>query len=164
MNDLIKFVELDWRNGALFMAAVIIIAVFFIQKWEYIVSKFGVTTQRKMAEEAQKRDIGELKDHAKKTDDNFAKITASIGALQDSVNELSNCVNKMQKKNDENEIARIGDRLTQAYNFYRKRGSWTQMEKWAFDNMVKQYKAAGGNSWIDEVAYPASREWEIVDE
>lgn len=164
MNDLIKFVELDWRNGALFMAAVIIIAVFFIQKWEYIVSKFGITTQRKMAEEAQKQDIGELKDHAKRTDENFDKITASISALQSSVDELSNCVNQMQKKNDENEIARIGDRLTQAYNFYRKRGSWTQMEKWAFDNMVKQYKASGGDSWIDEVACPASREWEIVDE
>ena len=70
----------------------------------------------------------------------------------------------MQKKNDENEVARIGDRLTQAYNFYRKRGSWTNMEKWAFEHMVKQYKSSGGDSWIDEIAVPASRAWEIIDE
>lgn len=165
MNDLIKFVELDWRNGALFMAAVIIIAVFFIQKWEYIVSKFGVTTQRRMAEEAQKRDIGELKDHAKKTDDNFAKITASIGALQDSVNELSNCVNKMQERTNSSERSRLKDRISQAYRYYSAKKQWTHMEKEAFDDLVASYEDAGGeNSFVHTVCVPESLKWVIVDE
>ena len=105
-----------------------------------------------------------MKDHTKKTDENIEKLMGTVNEMKECIYDLSNKVNDMQKKNDENEVARIGDRLTQAYNFYRKRGSWTNMEKWAFDNMVKQYKSSGGDSWIDEVAVPASRGWEIVDE
>ena len=70
----------------------------------------------------------------------------------------------MKKRIDENEAAKLGDRISQAYHFYKKRGTITPMEKWAFDNMVKQYQASGGDSWVDEIAVPQSHNWEVVDE
>lgn len=155
---------MDWKNGVLFIAALVVVAVFLIQKWDWIISRFGIISKRRLAQEKLEKDVDELKDHTKKTDENIEKLMGAVNEMKECIYDLSNKVNDMQKKNDENEVARIGDRLTQAYNFYRKRGSWTNMEKWAFDNMVKQYKSSGGDSWIDEVAVPASRGWEIVDE
>jgi len=164
LSDIVKFIDMDWKNGVLFIAALVVVAVFLIQKWDWVISRFGIVSKRRLAYEKLGKDVDELKDHTKKTDENIEKLMGTVNEMKECIYDLSNKVNDMQKKNDENEVARIGDRLTQAYNFYRKRGSWTNMEKWAFDNMVKQYKSSGGDSWIDEVAVPASRGWEIVDE
>lgn len=84
--------------------------------------------------------------------------------LETSVQNVSNQVTTLTKRIDESDRTKIGDRLTQAYNFYRKKGQWTRMEQWAFNNMLDSYKKAGGDSWIDEVALPASKTWEIIDE
>ena len=164
MNDIINLMGMDWKNGVLFIAAVIIVAVFVIQKTDWIVERFGLTSKRQLAETKQDKDINELKEHARKTDENFEKICASIDEIQNTMKVISNKVDNLQNRINENDIATIGDRITQAYNFYRKRGTWTQIEKWAFDNMINQYKSSGGDGWIDEVVYPRSREWEIVDE
>ena len=129
-----------------------------------MISRFGITSKKRLDTLKMDNDIQELRDRAKKTDESLDKISSNIELLNESVNGLSQQVQQMQQKNDENEVARMGDRLTQGFNFYRKRGTWSTMEKWAFDNMVKQYKASGGDSWIDEVVVPASRSWEIVDE
>ena len=37
------------------------------------------------------------------------------------------------------------------------------MEKWAFDNLAKQYIKSGGDSYIEEVVLPASKSWIIID-
>lgn len=164
MNDIENLLGMDWRNGILFIAAVVIVAVFIIQKFDWIIERFGIQSKRQLAEQKQDKDINELKEHAHKTNGNFEKICVSIDEIQNTMKVISDKVDNLQNRINENDIATIGDRITQAYNFYRKRGTWTQIEKWAFDNMINQYKSSGGDGWIDEVVYPRSREWEIVDE
>lgn len=53
MSDILKFVELDWKNGALFVAALVIVAVFLIQKWDWVIERFGIISKRKLAIEKQ---------------------------------------------------------------------------------------------------------------
>lgn len=165
MSDLLKLFELDWRNGVLFISAVVIITVFLIQKWEYIISKFGITTKRKMAEEKQNRDIEELKEHSKKSDENFEKIIDYMDKLQASVNDLSNEIKQMQEDNKRAEIVRIKDRVSEAYNRFKQTGQWHAMEKEAFDGLIMALNEAGEhNSFCNEIAYPRSREWIVIDE
>ncbi len=164
MSDLSTLLEFDWRNGILFLAAIVIVAVFAIQKFDWIVERFGFKSRRQLAEEKQNRDIDELRNHAKKTDDNIDKILSHVEKMGEQVNEISEQVKRLRERMDESDRSTLGDRLTQAYNFYRKSGQWTQIQKWAFDGMVKSYKQSGGDSWIDEVVVPTSRTWEIIDE
>lgn len=156
--------ELDWRNGLIFIAAIIIISVWVIAKFDFLCSRFGIKTKRMLRMEKQEEDINELKKHEDRTDEKIDKLFESMDEMKGDIKELTNQVHNMQKKIDEADKSKIGDRITQAYNFYRKKGQWTQMESWAFYNMINAYKAAGGDSWIDEVALPVSKNWEIIDE
>lgn len=126
--------------------------------------KFGIQTRRMRKDAQQEKDIAEMKNHNAQTDQKIDKIFECMDEMKESVRKLSNQVKTMQDKMDESDRSKLGDRVTQAYNFYRKKGQWTAMEAWAFNNMVTSYKNAGGDSWIDEVAVPASRTWEIIDE
>ncbi len=164
IGNVISILSLDWKNGLIFVAALIIIAVWVIQKFDYLCSKLGIQTKRKTREEKQQKDIAELKRHAEKTDQQFNKIFECMDEMKGSMRDLSDQVKEMREKMDESDRSKLGDRVTQAYNFYRKKGQWTAMEAWAFNNMVTSYKNAGGDSWIDEVAVPASKTWEIIDE
>lgn len=51
MGDLYKFFEMNWRSGVLFMAAVLVIAVFLIQKTDWLCERLGLTSKRRLAEE-----------------------------------------------------------------------------------------------------------------
>ena len=64
MSDMDKILALDWRSGMLFIAAIIILAVFILQKTDWLAERFGITSKRKMAEEKHNNEINELKAHA----------------------------------------------------------------------------------------------------
>lgn len=85
MSDILKFVELDWKNGALFIAALIIVAVFLIQKWDWVIERFGIVSKRRLAIEKQQKDVAELKEHAKKTDENIEKLVGTVGEMKDCI-------------------------------------------------------------------------------
>lgn len=157
--------EMDWKNGLLFIAAVIIVAVFLIQKFDWIIERLGITSKRQQAQQKQEQDIGELKDHAKKTDENIEKLVYSIEGLQECVHELSDQVNEMKEQTNASERSRLKDRLGQSFRYYNQKKKWNLMEKEAFDDLVKSYEDAGGkNSFVHTVCVPTSIQWEIVDE
>ena len=165
MSDIVKIIALDWRNGMLFIAAIIILAVFILQKTDWLAERFGITSKRKMAEDKRNQEIKELKDHAEKSDENFEKVFASIETLQESINAVSDRVAEMQRRNDENERSKLKDRIAQSYRYHKSHGYWSSMDKEAFDDLVKAYENAGGeNSFIHSVCIPTSLQWDIVDE
>lgn len=165
MGDLYKFFEMNWRSGVLFMAAVLVIAVFLIQKTDWLCERLGLTSKRRLAEEDQKKDIGELKNHAKKTDENFDKICNSIDELKASISKVSVQVKTMQDKQDETERNRLRDRIGQGYRYYEAKGEWTRLEQEAFEGLIQSYEAAGGtNGKVHQVIIPASLKWKVIDE
>lgn len=166
MSDIIKFLDtMNMREGVLFMAFVVVIVVFAIQKWDWIIGRFGITSKKILAEKERDSDILELKTHAKKSDDNFNKVFASIETLQNSVNDLSNKVEEMQKKNDDAERSRLKDRIAQSYKVYKSHGYWSSIEREAFNDLVKSYEMAGGeNSFVHSICIPATLQLDIVDD
>lgn len=164
MNDIVKIIDLDWRNGMLFIAAVIILAVFILQKTDWLAERFGITSKRKMAEEKHDHEIQELKTHALKSDENFDKVFASIRNLQTSIDAISDKVAEMQRRNDENEAARIKDRVAQAYRYYHSTGKLTKMEKEALEENIKAYSQYSSNSFIHSVVEKELPTWIVIDE
>ena len=164
MSEIQQLLEFDFREGFLFVAALIIVAVFLIQKFDWIVERLGIKSKRQIAEEKQDADIKVLRNHAAKTDENIDKILQSVGELKTSISEVSSQVQSLQERIDENEISKLSDRITQNYRYYNERKEWTQMEKWAFDNICKSYLRAGGNSFVRDIAIPRSKEWKVIDE
>ena len=165
MSDLLKFIELDWRNGALFIAGLVIMAVFLIQKFDWIVERFGVLSKRQIREANEKAEMDELKQHAKKTDDCLERITHSIDELKGSINKVAGQVAALQKKSDAAERNRLRDRIGQAYRYYNEKGQWNSMEKEAFNGLIESYESVGGNNgFVHEKCIPASLEWKVIEE
>ena len=164
LSNLQMILALDWKYGLVLIAAVIILAVWIIQKFDFLVGRFGIKTKKMLKEEQQEKDIEELKKHADRTDEKIDKITEAINKLGDQVEQLSIKVTECHQKNAEAERSKLGDRLTQSFRYYNEKKQMTNMEKWAFDNLVKAYKDMGGDGYIDEVVVPASLTWKIVDQ
>lgn len=165
MNDIVNLLGMDWRSGLLFVAALIIVFIWIIDKWNWIVAQFGLQTKSSRRETKQDEDIAELKEHAKKTDENFEKILSSVDGLQQSIKEVSDRVAMMQKRNDESEMNQLRDRIGQSYRYYKAKGCWNEMEKEAFNGLIASYEKAGGtNGFVHSIAIPASLEWQIIDE
>ena len=164
MGEIQQLLEFDFREGFLFIAALIIVAVFLIQKFDWIIERLGIKSKRQIAEEKQDSDIKVLKNHAEKTDENIDKILQSVGELKISVGDISAQVQSLQTRIDENEISKLSDRITQNYRYYNEKQQWTAMEKWAFDNLCNSYLRAGGNSFVKNIVIPRSKEWKVIDE
>lgn len=164
MGEIRQLLEFDFREGFLFIAALIIVAVFLIQKFDWIIERLGIKSKRQMAEEKQDADIRELKGHAQKTDENIDKILHCVDELKTSVNDIATQVQSLQTRIDENEISKLSDRITQNYRYYNEKQQWTAMEKWAFDNLCNSYLRAGGNSFVKNIVIPRSKEWKVIDE
>ena len=165
MQDISRLLEMDWKNGVLFLAAIIVVAVFVIQKFDWIVERFGLQSKRQIKEAKQDKDINELKDRAKKTDENIEKIYASISGLKDSIDEVSAKVSDLQRKTNDAERNKLRDRIGQGYRYYRQKGQWNHIEKEAFEGLIESYEAAGGtNGFVHTKVIPESLTWEVIDE
>lgn len=164
MGELEQLFQYDLRQGFLFIAALIVAAIFVIQKFDWIVERFGIKSKRQCAEEKQDTDIKVLKEHAVKTDQNIDKILASVDELKTSIEDVSAKVQTLQTRIDENEISKLSDRITQNYRYYNEKKQWTEMERWAFNNLCNSYLRAGGNSFVRDIAIPRSKEWKVIDE
>lgn len=164
MSEIEQLLQYDFKQGFLFIAALIIVAVFLIQKFDWIIERLGIKSKRQMDEEKQNADINVLKEHAKKTDENIDKILHSINDLKQSIGDVGTQVSSLQTRIDENEMCKLSDRITQNYQYYKGKGQWTEMEKWAFDNLCQSYLRAGGNSFVKNIVIPKSKDWEVVDE
>ena len=165
MKDFVEVLNLDWRNGFLLIAGLIIVATFLIQKTDWIIERLGLTSKRQLAEDKQNKDIQESREHAKRSDENFAKICSSIDDLKNSIKDVSSQVKKMQDKQDETERNRLRDRIGQSYRYYSAKGEWTHLEQEAFEGLIQSYEAAGGtNGKVHQVIIPASMKWKMIDE
>ena len=123
----------------------------------------GIETRYMRNAREQKEDIDYLKAHNEEQDKKIDSIVNGMSKLSMSVDHLSDQLNKIQNKIDENDRSKLGDRLIQSFRYYNEKQQMTSMEKWAFDNLVKSYINAGGDSYIDEKVIPASMNWKVID-
>lgn len=164
VSELQTILALDWKYGLVFVAAVIIIAVWIIQKFDFLVSKFGFTTERMRKDEQKEKDISELKKHADRTDEKIDKIFDSMDEMKESVNALSEQVRKLSDRNDMNEAARLKDRIAQGYRYFSERGEWTSMDKESMEALIQAYSQYSENSFVHSVVEKELYQWKIIDE
>ena len=164
MGDINTLLNMDIKAGILFVVAVIVAGSFLIQKWDWIMQRFGIVTKRQLAESEQKESIESLKNHTAETDTKIDTVTVSIGEIKDGLLLLSSQVSDLQRRINENDVSKMGDRLMQSFRYYSEKKQWNGLEKWAFDNLVKSYKDSGGDSWIDDLVVPTSKSWKLIDE
>ena len=157
MGEIETIFNMDIRNGLLFIAALIIVAIWIIQKWDWIVGRFGIKTKAMMEEERQDKKIDALEEH-------MTSLVESIAVLQTSVQEVSSQVHAMQKKNDENEAARLKDRIAQAYRTYHVKMELTAMEKEALEELIKAYSQYSDNSFVHSVVEKELPQWRVIEE
>lgn len=155
---------MDWKNGILFIAALVVVAVFLIQKWDWVISRFGIISKRRLAQEKLEKDVNELKDHAKNTDENIERIIHSIDELQECIHGVSDQVSGLQKKNDLNEAARLKDRISQGYRYFHQKGQWTSMEKESMEEMIRAYSQYSENSFVHSIVERDMPTWTVIDE
>lgn len=165
VSELQTILSLDWKYGLVFVAAVIIIAVWIIQKFDFLVSKFGFTTERMRKDEQKEKDIAELKKHSDRTDEKIDKIFDSMDEMKTDIKELSTEMRAMQKKQDDARRNQLRDRIGQSYRYYAAKKEWNHVEKEAFDGLIESYEAAGGNNgFVHSKCIPESMTWTITDE
>lgn len=164
MSEIQQLLEFDFREGFLFIAALIIVAVFLIQKFDWVIERLGIKSKRQMAEEKQDMDIKILKEHAENTDANIDKILAGMETLQGSIQGVSDQVKILQEKNDLNEAARLKDRIAEAYRYWHERGEWTARDKESMEDMIKAYSQYSKNSFVHSVVEKEMPQWKIIDD
>ena len=164
MSDLSKIMELDFKSGIYFLLAMILLFIWVIKNWDWIVARFGIKTKRILNEEKRDEAIEELKKDTAEQKEQLKATIEKFEAMQSSITCLQQQVTEMQRKADQNEMSRLSDRIVQAYRYYKEKKCWTEMEKWAFNNLVESYKNSGGDSFVDEKVVPESYTWVVVNE
>lgn len=164
IGNFVNILELDWRNGLVFVAAIIIIAVWVIAKFDFLCSRFGVKTKRMLRMEKHEDDINVLKKHANSTDEKIDKLFERMDEMRASVSALSEQVKKLSDRNDMNEAARLKDRIAQGYRFFSERGEWSSMEKESMEALIEAYSQYSENSFVHSVVEKELYKWKIIDE
>ena len=164
MGDIEKFLALDIKNGFMFLAAVLVIMVVLIKNIDFLAEKLGIKTRRMLEEEEQNKTIDKLKGHADKTDEKIDKVVECLQKLQLAVDNISDQVGEVQKRNDENEAAVLKDRIAQMYRYIRTKGSITSIEKESIEDLIKAYSRYSSNSFVHSIIEPEIYKLQVIDE
>lgn len=164
MNDIKAILEIDFKSLILALAAILIGFSVIKKATVEVFGWMGIETKWMREKREQKEDLEELKGHNTEQDKKIGLLVDGMSRLEESVNAISESVQAMQKRSDEQERNMLRDRIGQSYRYYQERGYWNRMEKEAFEGLVASYESVGGkNGYVHEKCVPASLEWKIVD-
>lgn len=159
-------------------AIVLIVAISFLIATGSKVYKFIVKTHDSLQEKNQalddlKKDVRELKEHTA-SKEQWKELKEKQINLEEILNQILETqkvlVEKQQTFEEENHshnVNRLRDRLLQSYRYYTSEIknpmlAWTEMEKEAFDNLLADYYAQGGNSFVHTKVDPEMASLEVI--
>ena len=90
-------------------------------------------------------------------------IRQDLQNLTETVNDISNRLEIMQKKMDATEMAKLKDKIVAYYRKYSALGEWEQFEHDVFWGLYDSYISHGGNSFVKDDIEPAMRKLKIKD-
>ena len=130
---------------------------FTVHLADKLFARFGIETKWSLRRKSDERI---LQRHEKEIE----ATNAQLKKIVDKVNAVSLMMIEMQSRSDASERARLKDRIAQAYRYYHEKKEWTQMDKDAFNDLIKSYELAGGkNSFVHSICEPESCTWKIID-
>ena len=117
------------------------------------------TTQKlSLLETQQDIDVKESIRHDKAIKEDLSRVSSVV-------EQIIAKLDRMEAKSDASELAKLKDRIAQAYRKYHEAGKWTRMDKESYDGLIRDYEAHGGsNSFVHTICEPESYTWEIIDD
>ena len=171
-----SFFQIDFPSLFISFFLIIEISKWTVNAIEFCGKKFGIefrwlrkqnedhellhsTTRRlSLLENQRDIDVEESIRHDRAIKEDLSKVTAVVEQIIDKLD-------IMEAKNDASELAKLKDRIAQAYRKYHEAGKWTRMDKESYEGLIQDYEAHGGsNSFVHTICEPESFTWEIVDE
>lgn len=158
-SDIQNFVNLDYR--ALFASIVIFMAGWVALKT--LLTKFSEATGIEFPWTKKEREVTSIQKKVDVMDGKIASISEVLTNLKLVVEELSLSVKSLNERTEANEAAQLKDRISEAYRYYHEKQQWNQMEREAFNDLIKAYTRYSDNSFVHTVCEPESLMWHIVD-
>lgn len=178
--------ELENINYLSLIVAVIVALMavrFFTELFDWFVKRFGFET-KKVKENRKEHELllktaENLDALQKKRDEDVSQsirhdniIKEQVSSLALKVDNIGIAIEKMQEERDADKRAEYKDKLGRVYSAYSKRKYsddepvpyWNNMEKEAFEDLIKQYEARGGtNSFVHTEIQPAIMKFKVVE-
>lgn len=148
------------------LAVIILIGVnFLLKKWikpifdglSDMQEKLKKTDEIDILKENQLRNV----EHYKEADTELRK---EIKKVTDKINVVAQMILDMQAKIDQNNIARLKDRIREIYSVHHQSQVITKMELEALENLIDSYLNSGGNGFVANTVEPEIYCWKIVDD
>ena len=86
-----------------------------------------------------------------------------LSKLTNTVDDIANKIEIMQKKIDATEMIKLKDKLLAYYRKYSSIGEWDKFESDVFWELYDQYISHGGNSFVKGTIEPVMRELKIKE-
>ena len=170
-------IELFKQDFSSLILGIFVIMSGFIAIYE-IVCKFlsifgkpiGIMKQRKADHEILLNTVKNLEElHNKHEEDTKQSIRhdeiirEDLSKLTNTVDDIANKIEIMQKKIDATEMIKLKDKLLAYYRKYSSIGEWDKFESDVFWELYDQYISHGGNSFVKGTIEPVMRELKIKE-
>ena len=139
---------------------------------EKVKEKLNIYHLKKQHEESMVARIEKLEAHDNWQYSQIQNITECMKELKEAILGLRSSLDEEKEKADETKRAELRDRIAHNYRIYNARKFsnenpvpyWNEMEKEAFEGLIRQYEAHGGtNSFVHSEAEPKSMTWVVVE-
>lgn len=175
MDEFIQlFGEIPLSTAIVFIVAVSFLITAGLKIYRFIVKTHDSLQEKNRILDSLKKDVKELKDHTasreewkelKKKQDNLEEILNQILETQKVLVEKQQT---FEEENHSHNVNRLRDRLLQSYRYYTSEvknplRAWSEMEKEAFDSLLNDYYAQGGNSFVHTKVDPEMASLEVIN-
>jgi exonuclease VII large subunit len=174
MDEFIQlFGEIPLSTAIVFIVAISFLVVTCSKVYKFIVKTHDSLQEKNQALDDLKKDVRELKEHTA-SKEQWKELKEKQINLEEILNQILETqkvlVEKQQTFEEENHshnVNRLRDRLLQSYRYYTSEVknpmlAWTEMEKEAFDNLLADYYAQGGNSFVHTKVDPEMASLEVI--
>lgn len=174
MDEFIQlFGKIPLSTVVIFIAAISFLIATGSKAYKFIVKTHDSLQEKNQVLDDLKKDVRELKEHTA-SKEQWKELKEKQSNLEEILNQILETqkilVEKQQTFEEENHshnVNRLRDRLLQSYRYYTSEIknpllAWTEMEKEAFDNLLADYYAQGGNSFVHTKVDPEMASLEVV--
>lgn len=174
MNEFIQlFGGIPLSTAIVFIVAISFLIATGSKVYKFIVKTHDSLQEKNQALDVLKKDVRELKEHIA-SEEQWKELKEKQINLEEILNQILETqkvlVEKQQTFEEENHshnVNRLRDRLLQSYRYYTSEVknpmlAWTEMEKEAFDNLLTDYYAQGGNSFVHTKVDPEMASLEVI--
>lgn len=164
MNELKAIFELDFKSLILAIATILIGFNVFKKAITEFFGWMGIETKWMRDKREEKEDLDALKEHSIEQDGKIEVLVNGMNELKDSVKCITDKIDIMQQREDQNAAARLKDRISESYRDYHKAWKITAREKEALKDLIDAYTKYSENSFVHSLVEVEMEQWDIVPE